>query len=77
MATRNLKLDGSLSLLKLGGECAGLNLLVAVLAVAGAQVGTWLADVEGSGVGLAAGLFVGLVGQAFGVEAIAARQSRR
>lgn len=57
--------------------CAGLNLLVAAVAAGGAQAGTWLAGAEGSAVGLAAGLFAGLVGQAFGVEAIAARQSRR
>ncbi|MGC4117752.1 MAG: hypothetical protein QM765_24990 [Myxococcales bacterium] len=76
MATGNLNLHGGMSVLKLGGECVGLNLLVAALAVGGAQAGMWLADADGSAVGLAAGLFVGLVGQAFGVEAIAGRQRR-
>ena len=74
MATGNSNFGSRVSVLKLGTECAGLSLLVAVLAVAGAHAGGWLADAEGSAVGLAAGLFVGLVGQAFGVEAIAGRQ---
>jgi len=74
MVTTNV--NGGASLLKLGGECAGLNLMVAGLAVVGTQLGSWLADADGSGIGLLAGLVVGLIGHTVGSGMLADRQSR-
>jgi putative effector of murein hydrolase len=68
--------DG-MSLLKLGLECAGLNLLVVAFTAAGAEVGMWLAGASGGGIGLATGLAVGLASHAAGSGRIADKESRR
>jgi hypothetical protein len=65
-----------MSMLKLGLEVFGLNLLTAGLAAAGAELGIWAAGMEGGGVGLATGLVLGLVGHAAGAGRIADKGSR-
>ena len=67
--------DG-MSLLKIGLECAGLNLMVAALAAAGAELGMWIAGAGGGGIGLATGLAVGLASHAAGSGRIADKNSR-
>jgi len=69
------QLGHEISLLKLALECAGLNLLTAGLAAVGTELGLWLAGADGSGIGLAAGLVVGLAGHRAGSQRIADAQS--
>ena len=64
------------SLLKLGLECFGLNLLTAGLAAIGAELGLLAAGTSGTGIGLATGLTLGLVGHAAGTRRIADSESR-
>jgi hypothetical protein len=70
------ELREGMSLLKLGLEVFGLNLMTAALAVAGAQLGILAAGTSGGGIGLATGLALGLVSHSAGSQRIADTQSR-
>ena len=70
------ELREGMSLLKLGLEVFGLNLLTAALAAAGAELGILAAGTAGGGIGLATGLTLGLVSHAAGSQRIADTESR-
>jgi len=64
------------SVFKVGLECAGLNLLVVLLAAGGAELGSWAADSDGSGIGLVVGLAVGMLSHSAGAGRIADAETR-